>query len=128
MRLNGPIAVFSIPLLSGFVPILTYSAAMEAARVACGKVLGKNVRTDLEWFGTGPGPFAKSTGADWKLTAIRQGDDGPGPKHWYFKVDIPPSGAGPNTCIVNGAVPASELVAPLPPIPKPRPLALKRHA
>jgi hypothetical protein len=95
MRLSGLIAIFSVPLLSGFVPILTYKAAIEAAQAACGKLVGKNIRTDLYWFGSGPGPFAKATGAHWLLTARKQGDDDSGPQHWYFKVDIPSSGGDP---------------------------------
>jgi hypothetical protein len=128
MRFGGLIAVLSIPFLSGFVPILTYGAAVEAARAACGKLVGKNIRTDLYWFGSGPGPSAKPTGVHWQLTARRQGDDASGPNHWYFKVDIPPSGAGPNKCFVNGTLPGSELVMPGPPAPKPRPLVPKHNA
>ena len=128
IRVNALVAILGVPLLGGFTPILTYQAAIEAAQAACGKIVGRPIRTDLEWFGAGPGPFAKATGAHWQLTAIEKGTDGPGPKHWFFKVDIPPSGAGPNKCIVNGALPASELVAPVSPAPKPRPLAKKHDA
>jgi hypothetical protein len=126
-RLSGLVAVVGVLLLSGFEPILSYKQAIEAAQTACGKLVGKNIRTDLQWFGAGPGPFPTTRGAHWQLTAIAQGDDGPGPKHWYFKVDIPPSGAGPNTCLVNGAIPGSKLVIPAPPPPDPRPLAQKRN-
>ena len=126
MRFSGLIAVLTIPLLSGFVPILEYKAAVEAARAACGKLMGRNIRTDFVWAGVGPGPFAKPTGAHWQLTAKRQGDNGFG--HWYFRVDIPSSGAGPNICVKNGALPTSELVVPIPPAPKPRPLVPKRNA
>jgi hypothetical protein len=128
MRLNGLIAVLSIPLLGGFVPINNYRAAVDTARAACSKLMGKNIRTDLAWFGSAPGPFDKNPGHHWQLYALKQGDDGgPGPKHWYFKVDLPPSGAGPNTCIKNDALPASELLAPIPPGPKPQPLAPKHN-
>jgi hypothetical protein len=124
MRFSGLIAILSSPLLCGFAPINTFEEAMAVAREACGKLVGKNIRSDLFWFGVSPGPLLK---AHWIFTAIKQGDYGPNP-HWFFRVDLPPSGAGPNICIKNDGLPASELVAPEPPTPKPRPVAPKHPA
>jgi hypothetical protein len=128
MRFRHLIAVLSMPLIVGFTPLNTYRAAVDAARAACAKLAGKKL-ADFGWEGAapppihGPGSGCCAPDGHWQLWAVNPSDDRPGPPHWYFKVDLPASGAEPNKCVKNGATPTDKLEAPIPPVPKPRPVA-----